>query len=108
MTPDEAANRDAHRLRGTIGGVFRAQRSWPVIYRVTLSTLGEEPTTVAYTVMTWLYEEKAVALAIEAMRHFRPNGKVYDVAIEVVGPAAATATGTVDVTSADWHDRYEF
>jgi hypothetical protein len=88
--------------------VFRPQRSWPVVYKVTLATQGPEQATVAYTVMTWLYEEKAVALAVEALYHFHPEAKVYDVAAEEVGPAAANADGTVDLASADWHDRYEF
>ena len=88
--------------------VLRAQRSWPVVYKVRLATLGAEPPTLTYTVMTWLYEEKAVVLAVEAMRYFHQDRTVYDAAVEEVGPAAATASGTVDLGSADWHDRYEF
>ena len=88
--------------------VFREQRPHPVVYKVTLSCLLEEPPTVAYSVMTYLYQEKAVVLALEALRHDHPNWRVYDAAVEEVGPAGVAADGTVDLNSADWFDRMEF
>ena len=75
---------------------------------MSLATKGVESPTITYTVMTWRYEEKAAVLAVEAMRYYHPDKTVYDAVVEEVGPAAATSSGTVDLESADWHDRYEF
>jgi hypothetical protein len=87
--------------------MFRKQRPHPVVYKVTLSSLSDEPAEVTYTVMTYLAEEKAVVLAVEAMQHDYPNRRVYDVLVEEVGPAGRK-DGMVDLDSADWHDRMEF
>lgn len=83
---------------------MRQQRPWPVRYRVTLWSAPHE--SVGYDVVTWLYDEKAVALAVAA--HLRTTGRTpADVTVEALGDAPADAKGLVAVGS-DLHDRMEF
>jgi hypothetical protein len=61
-----------------------------------------------YVVLTWLGQEKAIAIATRAdiQWHSGTDG-LYDLEIEEVGPAPRTASGTVELGS-DLHDRMEF
>lgn len=70
---------------------------WPHLYRVTLR--GVEGQTHVETVLSWLREHKAVAMAVEV--HLggwwapKENWPVYSVAVEDLGLAPANPDGTV-------------
>lgn len=70
---------------------------WPRLYRVTLRGVkGEQH---ADTVLTWLGDLKAVAMAVEAHSSGLIGPKktwpVYSVDVEDLGPATTTSRGTV-------------
>jgi hypothetical protein len=85
---------------------MQPQRSWPIRYAVTLHP-GTGADAVSYTVLTWLYKDKAVALAVQAFSREHEGVAIYDVDVQEVGPAGRTDDGLVDV-GADVHDRREF
>lgn len=86
---------------------MRAQRSWPERFRV-LVRIGPE-STVPYTVVTWLAEEKAIAMAVtEHLRRHREASGIYDVEVQDVGPVDRDARGAMVLERDDITDRTEF
>lgn len=81
------------------------QLAWPVRFEVTIrpSTGPEE----MYTVLTWLNEEKAVALARQRYLRSHPTATISSTEATPLGPAPRSANGTVDV-GRDVLDRMEF
>jgi hypothetical protein len=80
---------------------------WPKRYEVTIESATGTGPAIAYPVVTWLHQEKAIALAVvEHSRRF-PESRIYEVAVKSLGPAGRDASGTVTV-GGDLHDRYEF
>jgi hypothetical protein len=87
------------------------QLPWPNLFRVTLHGLKGEVR--VETVLSWLDEHKAVAMAVEAHASGWIGPKktwgVYSVEVEPLGPAARTKNGLVDIGSpVTLHDRSEF
>jgi hypothetical protein len=81
------------------------QLLWPVRFEVTIRpSAGQEET---YTVLTWLNEEKAVALASQRYLRLHPTATVSSTDVTPLGLAPRSADGTVDV-GRDVHDRMEF
>lgn len=84
---------------------MRKQRPWPVRYEVRVHTL--EGQVRRHSVLTWLGQEKAIALAVQQEDSQRGDDRLYDVEVTELGPAPRNANGTVDVPQ-DLHDRMEF
>ncbi len=86
---------------------MRTQRSWPHRFKVVVRTAPD--TAVPYSVVTWLAEEKAIALAVTAhlRRHHEPNG-IHDVEVEDLGPVGRDAQGEMMLERNDLVDRAEF
>lgn len=84
--------------------------SWPDVFNVTILDLAGN--TYAYKVMTWFSDAKAVALAVghHESRFPAPDerGRVYDVRVERIGPAARDERGAVSAEDVDVLDRMEF
>ncbi len=84
-------------------------RSWPHRYIVRICTLSNE--IIDYTVTTWLYEEKAIAIATkEHQRRFGDIDKKYlfNIEVEEIGPVEANSEGMATIPSGDLGDRMEF
>jgi hypothetical protein len=84
---------------------------WPNLYRVTLHGLKGEKR--VETVLSWLDQYKAVAMAVEAHASGwigpRNTWGVYSVEVEVLGPAPRTKNGLVGLGDpVTLHDRSEF
>jgi hypothetical protein len=60
-----------------------------------------------HSVLTWLGQEKAIALAVQHEESRRRDDRLYDVEATELGPAPRNANGTLDVAQ-DLHDRMEF
>lgn len=86
-----------------------AERSWPHRFRVTIRT--HAGGSVPYSVVTWLSQEKAVALAVAAHLRRNPGGHaagVHDVDVADLGPVGRNAEGAMALDRADLIDRAEF
>jgi hypothetical protein len=81
------------------------QLSWPI--RFTVEIRRADGPDFPVSVLTWLNEAKAVALAVAAFLRAHPTAKTYAVKVVALGPAPRSADGTVDVGD-DLHDRLEF
>lgn len=72
----------------------RHPRPWPERFEVTVHTNGGAA--IPYRVMTWRYEEKAVALAVSAhLQHDQGDvlSRISDVEIRDLGPAESDSAG---------------
>lgn len=78
---------------------------WPVRYEVTLRSLegGERKVQV----LTWLGQEKAIAMAVADHVRTPEASQIYDVSVRELGPAPKAAIGVVEI-GRDLHDRMEF
>ncbi|MGH9155948.1 MAG: hypothetical protein ACRD1K_08990 [Acidimicrobiales bacterium] len=64
---------------------------------------------VAYSAVTWLAQEKAIALAVAAHLRRHPDGEeIYDVEVEDLGPVARDSQGAMVLERSDLTDRSEF
>lgn len=62
-----------------------------------------------YGVVTWLSQEKAIALAVAAHLRRHPEGEaIYDVEVEDLGPVARDSQGAMLLELSDLTDRAEF
>ncbi|MGH3117439.1 MAG: hypothetical protein ACRDQ2_10075 [Gaiellales bacterium] len=62
-----------------------------------------------YAVVTWLTEEKAIAMAVAAHLRRHPDGEeTYDVEVEDLGPVDRDAQGAMVLERSDLTDRAEF
>lgn len=87
-----------------------AERDWPHRFRVSIRT--NSGVTVAYHAVTWLSQEKAVAIAVMAHigRHEPGSGPmgIHDVAVVDTGPVARAERGAMVLERTDLMDRMEF
>jgi hypothetical protein len=83
----------------------KPQKPWPDRYEITFtSPLGAS---FSYSVCTWFSEEKAIAIA--ASHHNKSSGApIYSVSVKSLGPAAKLASGVVNLSNTDLHDRMEW
>ena len=86
------------------------QRSWPHRFNVTIHTRAGRA--VTYPVVSWLYEEKATAIAVAAHQRTYPDSQSADAiaatTVTDLGPVSRNDDGTTALNSTDLHDRYEF
>ncbi len=83
------------------------QRSWPKRFRVTVHTRAGG--SASYSVVTWLGQGKAIAMAVAAhLRRHPESEEIYDVAIEDLGQVARDAQGAMAFERRDLTDRAEF
>lgn len=83
------------------------QRAWPKRFRVLVRP--DPDTAVSYAVVTWLAEEKAIAMAVaEHLRRHRDDESIYDVEVEDLGPVSRDAGGAMLLETGDLTDRSEF
>lgn len=86
------------------------ERSWPTRFRVTVRTNSGQA--IPYMVVTWLSQEKAVAIAVTAhvTRHGPTPGPMStrDVEIAELGPVGRTHDGKMMLERGDLTDRMEF
>lgn len=88
---------------------MRSPRAWPQRYEVRVHTRAGPIR--AYPVVTWLGEEKAIALAVAAHVGFFAEGlsrEIADVEIDDQGQVGRTDNGTPALEGADLVDRLEF
>lgn len=86
---------------------MRPQRSWPHRFRVTVHT--RQGATFPYSVVTWLSQEKAVAMAVGAHQRRHADGhEIYDITVDDLGPADRDARGAMAIARGDLTDRFEF
>lgn len=86
---------------------MRAQRSWPQRFRVVIH-IGPDAS-IPYSVVTWLAEEKAIALAVAAhTRRYRETYVIDDVEVQDLGPAGRDEQGEIILDPKDLTDRREF
>ena len=85
---------------------MRAQSPWPVRYRVTIHPVTGQARDVL--VITWLGPEKAVMMAVHSDgRGYGTGNGIYDIGVEVLGPADADDRGLVAIND-HLVDRMEF
>jgi hypothetical protein len=86
------------------------ERSWPSRFRVTVRTNSGHAKPCL--VVTWLSQEKAVAIAVTAhvARHRPDHGpmSIHDVEVEELGPVGRTREGNMMLERGDLTDRIEF
>jgi len=86
------------------------ERSWPSRFRVTVRTNSGE--VIPYGVVTWLSQEKAIAIAVAAhvARHSPSPGpmSIRDVEVVELGPVGRTSEGKMVLERGDLTDRMEF
>ncbi|MDQ1414331.1 MAG: hypothetical protein QOE07_2919 [Acidimicrobiaceae bacterium] len=87
-----------------------SERSWPHRFRVTIHTNGGG--TLTYPVVSWLSQEKAVAMAVAShlRRHpdEQPATRVRDVEVVDLGPVGRDTKGAMALDGSDIVDRMEF
>jgi hypothetical protein len=86
------------------------ERSWPHRFRVTIHTNGGAALT--YPVVSWLSQEKAIAMAVFAHGRRYPDGqpstRVRDVEVVDLGPVGRDSQGAMALDRSDILDRMEF
>lgn len=64
---------------------------------------------VSYSVVTWLAQEKAIAMAVGAHLRRHPEGEeIYDIEVDDLGPVDRDAQGAMALERSDLTDRAEF
>lgn len=61
-----------------------------------------------YEVVSCLYDEKAVVLAVLVHTDRHPHDAIVDLAVTEVGPVGQKADGGMDIPAAAYVDRWEF